>query len=154
MASPRESFVEVLRPLAAALEGMKLEDTARATAEIERRAPFSGELVRAVRDAAVQGMQAGWLVPKEQGGIRFGRAAKDLHGFTVDAVQMAVAGPRHRHGQGEIDLCFALSGDPRFDGNPEGWVVFAPGSVHVPTVAGGEMLILYFLPGGAIEFLT
>ena len=40
----------------------------------------------------------------------------------------------------------------RFDGNAPGWVVYGRGSAHVPTVTGGEMLILYFLPGGAIEF--
>ena len=44
-------------------------------------------------------------------------------------------------------------GEARFDGHPEGWVVFGPDSVHVPTVSDGEMLILYFLPGGEIEFL-
>ena len=62
-------------------------------------------------------------------------------------------GPRHRHPNGEIDLCFGISGASRFDGQPEGWIVYGKGSVHVPTVTGGEMLILYFLPGGAIEFL-
>ena len=48
---------------------------------------------------------------------------------------------------------FTTRGDARFDGNPQGWVVFQPDSVHVPTVSDGEMLILYFLPGAAIEFL-
>jgi len=32
-------------------------------------------------------------------------------------------------------------------------VVYGAGSEHVPTVTDGAMLILYFLPGGAIEFL-
>ena len=35
----------------------------------------------------------------------------------------------------------------------QGWVVYGPDSVRVPTVRDGEMLILYFLPGAAIEFL-
>ena len=94
-----------------------------------------------------------WLLPKSSGGIRFGRVAKDLHGFAVDAVLMDVPGPRHRHPNGEIDLCFVTKGEPRFDGQPAGWVVYGKGSAHVPTVTGGEMLILYFLPGGAIEFV-
>ena len=62
-------------------------------------------------------------------------------------------GPQHRHGNGEVDLCFTTRGDARFDGHAQGWVVYPPGSVHVPTVTQGEMLILYFLPGGAIEFM-
>ena len=102
---------------------------------------------------AQEAASAGWLLPKEAGGVKFGRIAKDLEGFSVDAVLMSSPGPRHRHPNGEIDLCFALDGEPRFDGNPEGWTVYAPDSTHVPTVRGGTMLILYFLPGGAIEFL-
>ena len=51
-----------------------------------------------------------------------------------------------------MDLCFALDGDPTFDGNPPGWTVYGPESWHVPTVADGTMAILYFLPGGAIRF--
>ena len=61
-------------------------------------------------------------------------------------------GLAHTHPNGEIDLCFAMDGDPRFDGHPEGWVVYGPGSWHVPTVTGGTMAILYFLPSGAIAF--
>jgi hypothetical protein len=94
-----------------------------------------------------------WLLPKEAGGVRFGRVAKELCGFSVDCVFMNSPGPRHRHPDGEIDLCFATKGASRFDGQPEGWVVYGKGSEHVPTVTDGEMLILYFLPGGKIEFL-
>jgi hypothetical protein len=65
---------------------------------------------------------------------------------------MTAPGPRHKHPRGEVNLSFALEGAPRFDGQPEGWVVFPPGSEHVPTVTGGRMLIAYFLPGGAIEW--
>jgi hypothetical protein len=40
----------------------------------------------------------------------------------------------------------------RFDGHGAGWVVFGPGSVHAPTVAGGSAAVLYALPDGAIRF--
>ena len=149
----KEQFVELLRPLAAALQGLDV-DAADAAVQVERRAPFAGLLVKAVRDAAFANLGSDWLLPKAQGGIRFGRVAKELLGFSVDAVLMDVPGPKHRHGNGEIDLCLTTKGEPRFDGEPAGWVVYGKGSVHVPTVKGGEMLILYFLPGGAIEFLT
>lgn len=146
-------FAETVRPLAQALAGIDLSDPAAACAAVEAAAPFQSDLIATVREAAVRGAQEGWLVPKEAGAIRFGRVAKELEGFSLDAVEMSSPGPRHRHPNGEIDLCFATEGDPRFDGHPEGWVVYPPDSVHVPTVAGGTMVILYFLPGGAIEFL-
>ena len=148
----KEQFVELLRPLATALQAVDV-DAKDAAAQAERAASCRGAAVAAVEAAARANLTSEWLLPKAQGGIRFGRVAKDLLGFSVDAVLMDVPGPKHRHGNGELDLCFATKGDPRFDGKPAGWVVYGKGSVHVPTVTGGEMLILYFLPGGAIEFL-
>ena len=147
----KEQFAALLEPLAALLQNLDV-DAADAAVQVEAQAPFAGDLVESVRAAAVANVESDWLLPKSNAGIRFGRVAKDLHGFSVDAVLMAVPGPRHKHPNGEIDLCFAPTGEPRFDGNPPGWVVYGRGSAHVPTVTDGEMLILYFLPGGAIEF--
>ena len=149
----KDQFVELLRPLAKALLAVDVQ-SADAAAQSERAAPFAGPLVAAVRAAAIANLDSAWLLPKAQGGIRFGRVAKELLGFSVDAVLMDAPGPKHRHPNGEIDLCFVTGGDPRFDGKPAGWVVYGKDTTHVPTVRGGQMLILYFLPGGAIEFLT
>ena len=148
----KEEFVEMLRPLAEALQTVDV-DAADAGAQAERVAAFGGELIASIRAAATAHIDSPWLMPKEAGGVRFGRVAKDLCGFSVDCVYMNSPGPRHRHPNGEIDLCFATKGASRFDGHAEGWVVYGKGSEHVPTVTDGEMLILYFLPGGAIEFL-
>ena len=74
---------------------------------------------------------------------------KDLSGYSVDFVWMEGPAAGHTHTKGEINLGFAMSGKPLFDGRPPGWVVFPPGSHHIPTVTGGEMLLVYFLPGGA-----
>jgi len=148
----KDEFVELLRPLAEALRELDV-DAPDAGARADAIAAFDGEQVAAIRAAATAHMDSEWLLPKEAGGVRFGRVAKDLAGFSVDCVWMNAPGPRHRHPNGEIDLCFATAGAARFDGNPEGWVVYGRGSEHVPTVTDGEMLILYFLPGGAIEFL-
>jgi hypothetical protein len=147
----KEQFTELLRPLAQALAAVNV-DASDGAAQAERAAAFQGPLVQKVREAAVAAIGSEWLLPKAQGGIRFGRVAKDLAGFSVDAVLMDVPGPKHRHPNSEIDLCFTTKGEPRFDGKPAGWVVYGKDSVHVPTVRGGEMLILYFLPGGAIDF--
>jgi hypothetical protein len=147
----KEQFVELLRPIAASLQPVDV-DAADAALAAERAVPFAGPAIAALRAAAIASIDSDWLLPKAHAGIRFGRVAKDVHGFSVDAVLMDVPGPKHRHPNGEIDLCFATRGEPKFDGHAPGWVVYGKDSVHVPTVRGGEMLILYFLPGGAIDF--
>jgi hypothetical protein len=97
-------------------------------------------------------MEHGWLCPRSAGPrVRFGRLAKDLGGYAVDAVWMDDgAGMGHTHTRGEINLCLPWSGEPRFDGRAPGWVVFPPGSHHIPTVTGGAMLFVYFTPGGEV----
>lgn len=149
----KEQFVEMLRPLAAALQAVDV-DAADASQQVENIAAFGSDSIAAIRKAALAHIDSEWLMPKEAGGVRFGRVAKELCGFSVDCVYMSGPGPRHRHPNGEIDLCFTTKGEARFDGHPEGWLVYGKGSAHVPTVTDGEMLILYFLPGGAIEFLN
>ena len=102
------------------------------------------------------GAAEGWLCQREGGGIRYGRVFKpapDLHGFSVDVVDMQdIAGPHHSHPNGEIDLIVPLDGTARFDGRPAGWLVCPPGSSHRPTVTQGRALVLYLLPNGRIEF--
>ncbi|MFT3954336.1 MAG: DUF4863 family protein [Piscinibacter sp.] len=102
------------------------------------------------------GVAEGWLCNREGGGIKYGRIFKpadDLHGFSVDVVDMTdIAGPHHVHPNGEIDLVMPMGGDATFDGRPAGWVVMPPGSAHRPTVRQGRALVLYLLPQGAIEF--
>ena len=64
----------------------------------------------------------------------------------------SIAGPRHVHPQGEIDLVMPLDPQARFDGHGAGWVVYGSGSAHAPTVTGGRALVLYLLPAGQIQF--
>jgi hypothetical protein len=122
--------------------------------ELEAELPIDSPEVVRIRQLVREGVRAGWLADRENDGIRFGRIRKaaDENDVSIDVVHMAKPGLGHTHPHGEIDLCFAVSGSPRFDGYPEGWVVYRPGSWHVPTVDGGVMDILYFLPGGAIRF--
>lgn len=102
------------------------------------------------------GVLEGWLCDREGGGIRYGRVFKpadDLHGFSVDVVDMHnIAGPHHAHPLGEIDLIMPLEGEALFDGRPAGWLVCPPGSAHCPTVSQGRALVLYLLPQGKIDF--
>jgi hypothetical protein len=150
----RESALELLAPV---LDIVRTIDPAdpEAGARLSAALPLDGPLLLAVAALVRSGLSEGWMVPRQGGGVRYGRLAKpteETHGFSIDAVDMSGPGPGHVHPRGEIDLSFALDGDPRFDGQPEGWLVLPPGSWHIPTVAGGRMGILYFLPGGEIEF--
>ena len=109
-----------------------------------------------LKAACVQGVAEGWLCKYEGGGLRYGRIFKpadDLHGFSVDVVDMQdVAGPHHVHPEGEIDLIMPITEGALFDGRPAGWMVTPPGSAHSPTVSQGRALVLYLLPKGRIEF--
>lgn len=111
---------------------------------------------RALKASCVAGAADGWLCNREGGGIRYGRIFKpadDLHGFSVDVVDMQdIAGPHHTHPNGEIDLIMPIDVHACFDGRPAGWLVCAPGSAHRPTVTAGRALVLYLLPQGSIEF--
>ncbi|MDO8456560.1 MAG: DUF4863 family protein [Burkholderiaceae bacterium] len=109
-----------------------------------------------LKESCEAGVAAGWLCDREGGGIRYGRIFKpepDLHGFSVDVVDMQdVAGPHHAHPNGEIDLIMPIDDGARFDGRPAGWLVCPPGSAHQPTVSKGRALVLYLLPEGRIDF--
>jgi len=145
----------VLEPVFAVLEGADPSDPSLA-AHLNDLLAVDDIVCAAVRDVAEAGVEDGRLCDREAGGVRFSRPVKPSDasaGYSVDAVVMEdVVGPKHTHTNGEINLCFAQSGEPKFDGNPAGWVVFPPGSTHRPRVEGGRMLILYFLPGGAVQF--
>ncbi len=111
---------------------------------------------QALKQSCELGVAQGWLCDREGGGIRYGRIFKpadDLHGFSVDVVDMKdIAGPHHVHPTGEVDLIMPIDGDARFDGRPAGWAVMPAGSAHRPTVTQGRALVLYLLPQGKIEF--
>jgi hypothetical protein len=153
---PKELLVAALAPVFAALKDAEPGDGAALADRLARELPLSGPAVKAVREAAVAGVREGWLCDRENAGVRYSRPVKPspaTNGFSVDAVVMdRGAGPRHTHPNGEINLCFTEEGAARFCGHAEGWVVFPRGSTHVPVVTDGRMLILYFLPGGAIVF--
>ena len=153
MAEPTE-LLAALQPI---LERLRTLDLSAPDAAhlLARSFPLDGPDLAPVRTLVALGLEQGWLCPRESDGVRFGRLAKATaatEGFAIDAVDMHGPGPGHTHPAGEVDLCLALERSPTFDGNAPGWTVYGPGSWHVPTVAGGRMAILYFLPGGEIRF--
>lgn len=149
-----EEFAATVGTVARRIEGMEPGP------EMERvlNAEFSrdSDTFRKLGALCAQGEAEGWLMNREAGGIKFGRAIKpgaEAGGFSVDVVRMKdVAGPHHIHTNGEIGAIFPIEGEPTFDGKAEGWYVYGPGSDHHPTVSGGDAYVLYLLPEGAIEF--
>ena len=125
--------------------------------KLEEKFPLSS--LSSLRTLVIDGIENGWLCPRGEHPLTFGRVQKannpnelGLDSVDMDGSHGDCAGPGHEHPNGEIDLCFAISGTPNFDGHPEGWTVYPPKSWHIPTVQNGRMAILYFLPGGAIRF--
>jgi len=155
MSTP-EDLRQHLASLTARLAGRPLDAALDAWLNAEV-GPSSPEYA-ALKASCEAGVAAGWLCTREAGGIRFNRIFKpaaDLHGFSVDVVDMRdVAGPHHAHPLGEIDLVMPLDEGATFDGRPAGWLVCPPGSAHRPTVRQGRALVLYLLPEGRIDFTS
>jgi hypothetical protein len=149
----KRGLLAELAALAPHLAAADVSSPREAEASLARRVPPDSPRAGRIEALARAGVRDGWLLTRAAGPrVRFGRLAKDLGGFSVDAVLMEGPAAGHTHVSGEINLGFRWSGDPRFDGRPTGWVVFPPGSHHVPTVTGGEMLLLYFVPGGQVKW--
>lgn len=144
----KESLLALCEPIGATVARVGLADIGALEAALEQ---LNTDPLEATALAA---HAAGWLTPKEAGGVRFGRLCRaDAHGHSIDAVDMnGPASGAHTHPNGEVELCIDLAGAPTFDGRRKRFIAYPAGSRHVPTVAGGRMLILYFLPGGAIVF--
>lgn len=118
--------------------------------------PESGVFTR-LEGACREGIAAGWMCTQGGGKRKFGRIfepAEDLAGFSVDVVDIDdLVGNYHRHPNGEIDLIMPVTPGATFDARGAGWLVYAPGSGHRPTVKKGRVLILYLLPEGKIEWV-
>lgn len=156
MPATADQLLVLLREPLAAAASVDLSDPAAARRALEAAYPSRAPAARALRDALLAAVRDGVICDRGGEAVRYSRLAKPSQtgeGFSVDFVWMTGPGIPHRHPRGEINLCWAVDGDPRFDGQPEGWVTFGPGSSHVPTVTGGRMLIAYFLPDGAVEWI-
>jgi hypothetical protein len=147
-------FKEQIAKLTEQLVGRKLDTDLDKWLNVEHGVGSS--TYERLKASCQTGVAEGWLCDREGGGIRYGRIFKpspDLHGFSVDVVDMQdIAGPHHAHPLGEIDLVMPIASDAKFDNRPAGWVVYPAGSAHRPTVSEGRSLVLYLLPEGRIEF--
>lgn len=150
----KEALLQALEPVLDFLDTVNLGSPSLVEL-LTDQFPVEGDVVSAIRAASEAGLAAGWLCDRAAGGARFSRVAKaspETFGLSVDAVLSGGPGVEHTHPRGEVNLCLVMDGAPRFDGHGEGWAVYEPGSRHRPDVEGGTMLLLYLLPGGAIEW--
>jgi hypothetical protein len=147
-------FADLITPITRWIDDRALD--ASLEAELNRSFAADGAQFQAVFAACRAAIAAGWMCNREGGGIKYGRVIKPgaaSHGFSVDVVDMDnLAGPHHRHPEGEIDMIMPLTGAAKFDGRGAGWLVYGPGTAHRPTVSDGRALVLYLLPQGRIEF--
>lgn len=105
------------------------------------------------------GVEEGWAAYSEIDGpdYRRGRISDpvvETSGMSVESgLLYNVKGQYHCHTTGEINMIIPLEPDANFCGTGAGWRVYAPMSEHFPTVQG-KALIMFFLPGGKIEYRT
>lgn len=84
---------------------------------------------------------------------RLGAYPDSTHEFTVESARLKdVKGNYHTHTLGEINMIQPVDPTSTFCGAGVGWKVFAPGTSHYPTVAGGLCTFIFLLPKGAIEY--
>jgi len=112
------------------------------------------ELLRLLRT----GGKEGWAFYAEITGpeYRRGRIAApsaETYGLSVESGLLTnVQGNFHRHPYGEINMIGPVDPTGQFCGHGAGWKVFPPNSQHYPTVTGGAVTMLFFLPKGEIEY--
>ena len=153
LSTEQKTLLGALREVIVHVAQAKVAEPRAAEIALQKVLPAHGPVMMRLETLAKQGAAAGWLLPKTAGPtVRYGRLAKDFAGHTVDWVMMEGRAAGHVHPSGEINFGWAVSGKPHFDGHPPGWVVFPPGSHHVPIVTGGVMLLLYVLPGGRVAW--
>ena len=114
-----------LEPLLAFAADLDLADPKTAEGALNAKYPFDGEFVRGIAAAMRAGVANGTLCDQGGGRLRYSRVFKatgETSSLSADAVLMSAPGPLHKHPNGEIDLCFAEDGSPKFDGRSPGWV--------------------------------
>ena len=146
-----ETLEHLLCSLVATLDSLDLSAPDAATARLSERHPLDDVDIVVIRELLAAGLRDGWLVLNEmRPGVQQGCVCERLGGYSVSALFIEGQGRGHTHPEGEVGLGFVWSGDPRIDGHGAGWVVFPPGSHHVPEVVGGRMLLLFFRPHGEV----
>jgi hypothetical protein len=149
-------FQELVAPIARFAQGRALDAVLERALNL--KFPPEGEPFQRIREACHAGIAAGWMCGQGDAKRRFGRifeAGEATHGYSVDVVDITdLVGNHHRHPTGEIDMIMPVTPEAKFDGRGAGWLVYAPGTGHRPTVTAGRAVVLYLLPEGKIEWTS
>ncbi len=150
----KEEFTALIEPvtdlIAARPVGPELEGL------LSAEFPPDGDCFAAIEAACHDAIEAGWMCAEGEGPRRFGRVidpSPATHSLSVDVVDLTdLRGRHHKHPTGEILMIMPQDAGAVFDHRGKGWLVYAPGTGHRPTVSHGRALVLYLLPEGRIEW--
>jgi 2-hydroxylaminobenzoate mutase len=153
----KSELIELLRSLCSDIRAMPLD--AALEARLNGRYGEGTESYARLAELVKLGVEEGWAAYEtiEGGDYRRGRIAEpspDTSDMSVESGLLKdVKGQYHCHTNGEINMIIPLEEGAQFCGHGAGWRVFPPMSEHFPTVTG-RALMLYFLPGGKIDYRT
>ncbi len=151
---PKVQFLATLRPVLETIGSQQLD--AGLDVQLNRDFPPGSPVFEDIREACRAGAEDGWMQLQgdaSRRGARVIEPAAESAGLSVDVVELAdIVGPHHRHPGGEICAVLPVTAGARFDGRGEGWTVYPPGSEHWPSAEGGRLRVMFFLPGGVIEY--
>lgn len=154
MDEKRERLLDLLSPVVAEISTSPWTDAL--AQRLNDSYPPGSELFEALKKTCGDGVAAGWMGlegTEERKGARVVEPGARTNDMSIDVVQLIdFTGPHHRHPNGEVCAVMPEQANGSFDGNPEGWAVYSPGSEHWPAGAGGRVHVLFFLPEGAIEY--
>lgn len=153
----KQEFVDRVHGLCESIRGLPLDDEleARLNRDFGAATESYARLVWLLK----AGVEEGWAayVDIQGADYRRGRIAESSYetsGMSVESGLLRdVKGQYHCHTKGEINMIIPLEAGAQFCGHGAGWRVFPPMSEHYPTVTG-RALMMYFLPGGEIEYRT
>ncbi|MBB5460232.1 2-hydroxylaminobenzoate mutase [Paraburkholderia sp. Cpub6] len=151
----KQEFLDVVHELCDAIRGMPLDANLHAYLN-EHYGPQTAGYKTLTRLLKL-GVEEQWAAYVEIEGpdYRRGRISEPVGqtaGMSVESGLLRdVKGQYHCHTNGEINMIIPLEPGATFCGTGAGWRVFPPLSEHFPTVQG-RALILFFLPGGKIEY--
>jgi 2-hydroxylaminobenzoate mutase len=153
----KNELLDVVHALCDAIRGYPLDDALEA--RLNREFGAGTQTYERLAELLKLGVEEGWAayVDIEGAQYRRGRIAEPAAPTAEMSVESGllrdVKGQYHCHTNGEINMIIPLEDGAQFCGHGAGWRVFAPQSEHFPTVTG-KALMMYFLPGGEIEYRT
>lgn len=154
----KPEMMEAVASLLSSLKGKPLDK--QLESELNARFGPGSEVYTNLLRLLRLGIAEGWACYAQIDGPDYRRgqlakAADTAIGYSVETGMLKnVLGNYHLHPQGEINMIGPVDEGATFCGSGAGWKVFEPNSQHYPTVRGGKVTMLFFLPGGEIKYIA